>query len=169
MLVYLAGPAGFTEAGRLHHEQVLLPAVLAGGFGVLDPWEDQGPLDPAESTDAEAGQLAALRTLNRRIGQRNADLIRRCAAVLAVLDGPDVDSGTAAEIGYAAALARPVVGLRTDSRCSGDNAASVVNLQVEWFIEESGGTVVTALAQAVQELKRILGGPSAQPRAGARC
>jgi nucleoside 2-deoxyribosyltransferase len=164
MLVYLAGPAGFTEAGRLHHQQVVVPTVVAAGFGVLDPWAMQGPSGVSEGTPDSAQCLGALRTTNRQIGRRNAEMIRDCAALLAVLDGADVDSGTAAEIGYAAALARPVVGLRTDTRCSGDNAASVVNLQVEWFIEESGGVVATSLAEAVRELGRILGGPSTGPQ-----
>jgi nucleoside 2-deoxyribosyltransferase len=100
--------------------------------------------------------VAASRETNLAIGLHNAELIRGCAAVLAVLDGSDVDSGTAAEIGYAAALNRPVVGLRTDTRRSGDNDASVVNLQVEWFIHESGGTVTSTLEEAVRQLHRIL-------------
>jgi nucleoside 2-deoxyribosyltransferase len=164
MLVYLAGPAGFTEAGRVHHQQVVVPAVVAAGLGVLDPWAVQGPPGGIAGTPGSTQRLAALRTMNRQIGRRNAEMIRRCAAVLAVLDGSDVDSGTAAEIGYAAALARPVVGLRTDTRCSGDNEASVVNLQVEWFIEESGGVVSGSLAEAMRELGRILGRTSAGPQ-----
>jgi nucleoside 2-deoxyribosyltransferase len=75
--------------------------------------------------------------------------------VLAILDGHDVDSGTAAEIGYAAALARPIVGLRTDLRVTGDNEATLVNLQVEWFIVESGGVLTTALDQAIAALVRV--------------
>ena len=36
--------------------------------------------------------------------------------VLARLDGPDADSGTAYEVGYAASKGIPVLGLRTDFR-----------------------------------------------------
>lgn len=36
--------------------------------------------------------------------------------VVAILDGPDVDSGTAWEVGYAHALGKPIVGLRADYR-----------------------------------------------------
>jgi nucleoside 2-deoxyribosyltransferase len=77
--------------------------------------------------------------------------------VLAFLDGPDVDSGTAAEIGYAAALPRPIVGIRTDTRVSGDNEAALVNLQVEWFVVDSGGTLWCDLDDAVVALATILG------------
>lgn len=65
-------------------------------------------------------------------------------AVLSILDGPDVDSGTAAEIGYAFAKNKPIVGYRGDFRLSADNVGGIVNLQVEYFIRASGGTIVTA-------------------------
>ena len=36
--IYVASPLGFTEAGRLYSNTVLLPAVRAAGFEPLDPW-----------------------------------------------------------------------------------------------------------------------------------
>jgi nucleoside 2-deoxyribosyltransferase len=39
-----------------------------------------------------------------------------CDALVAVLDGADADSGTAFEVGYAHALGKPIVGVRTDYR-----------------------------------------------------
>jgi nucleoside 2-deoxyribosyltransferase len=36
--------------------------------------------------------------------------------VIAVLDGPDVDSGTALEIGVAGALGKCIIGIKTDFR-----------------------------------------------------
>lgn len=61
----------------------------------------------------------------------------------------DVDSGTAAEIGFAYALGKPVVGWRSDCRQAGDNAASVVNLQVEHFLT---GCVSVDLEEAITRL-----------------
>jgi nucleoside 2-deoxyribosyltransferase len=66
-----------------------------------------------------------------------------------VLDGVDVDSGTAAEVGYAVALGKPVVGLREDLRPGGENAATPVNLQVAHFIAVSGGAVCSTVDDAV--------------------
>ena len=60
---------------------------------------------------------------------------------MAILDGVDVDSGTASEIGYAFARNKYIEGLRTDWRLTGDNEGSVVNLQVQYFIEASGGSI----------------------------
>ena len=50
-----------------------------------------------------------------------------------MLDGVDVDSGTAWEIGYAYAKGKPVFGLRTDFRTLG--IEGVVNLMIERSIK----------------------------------
>jgi nucleoside 2-deoxyribosyltransferase len=154
--IYLAGPLGFTEAGRLYHETVLVPAVHAAGFVALDPWDVEPELQAVfELPVGSVERLARLGEVNRAIGERNARLIDGCTAVLAVLDGNDVDSGTAAEIGYAAAKRKPVIGLRCDHRVTGDNEATLVNLQVEWFVVESGGQLETDLGAAIAALARL--------------
>ena len=84
-----------------------------------------------------------------------------------MLDGADVDSGTAAEIGYAFARGTPIVGYRGDFRLAGDNEGAVVNLQVEYFIRASGGTIVTRLAEiaaAIRRAKRPTAGASSSTR-----
>jgi nucleoside 2-deoxyribosyltransferase len=154
--IYLAGPSGFTEPGRRYHEELLAPALVAAGFAPLDPWLIPGdPFGAALELPPGAERVAALREANRAAGARNEALIRSCTGVLALLDGTDVDSGTAAEIGFAAALDIPTVGLRTDFRPAGDNEAAVVNLQVEHFIQTRGGVITTTLDEAVSELLRL--------------
>jgi len=44
------------------------------------------------------------------------EALRASDAVVAVLDGADVDSGVSFEVGIAFALGKPVIGLRTDYR-----------------------------------------------------
>ena len=112
---------------------------------------------------SDAARERRLGETNRVVGQRNAEMIRGADGMLAILDGSDVDSGTAAEIGYAAALRRPVVGLRSDLRISGDNEATLVNLQVEWFILESGGQLTTTLDEALAGLAGAVDGAGAAP------
>ena len=85
--------------------------------------------------------------LNAEIGKLNQNSIDSCDIVLAVLDGPDVDSGTASEIGYAYAKQKLIVGYRGDFRLSADNEGGIVNLQVEHFIRASGGTIVSRLSE----------------------
>lgn len=154
--VYLASPLGFTEPGRFWVEGVLVPAVRAAGWTPLDPFADNpaGPQIPAAlALPDHAQRLAALRDANLAVGRGNVALIRSADALLALLDGPDVDSGTAAEIGFAAALGIRCVGLRTDLRTSGDNEGSCVNLQIETFIEDSGGSIHHELAAALAALR----------------
>lgn len=52
--------------------------------------------------------------------------IDQADAVLCVLDGPDVDSGTAMEIGYSFARKKPIVGIRTDIRSSEDRGVNLM-------------------------------------------
>ena len=61
-------------------------------------------------------------------------MIETSAGILAQLDGVDVDSGTASEIGYGSALNLFICGVRSDFRLSSDNEGTRVNLQVEYFI-----------------------------------
>jgi nucleoside 2-deoxyribosyltransferase len=155
--IYVASPLGFTEAGRMYNDSVLLPAVREAGFEPLDPWDvDTEILHVFGLPRDDPERKLRLAQTNRTVGKRNAELIRSAAGMLAILDGDDVDSGPAAELGYACALARPVVGLRADLRNSGDNEATLVNLQVEWFILESGGYLATNLDAALTELAAIV-------------
>jgi nucleoside 2-deoxyribosyltransferase len=158
--IYLASPLGFAESTRAFmHELVgqLSPVVT-----VLNPWDDtrfaddikRAPtiIDPAE-------RRTLLAKINTGLGSKNAESIREADGMVAILDGIDVDSGTAAEIGYAYGLGKRIYGLRTDFRLTGENEVSVVNLQVRYFIDDSGGTLVTTAA----ELLPLLQSWSSQP------
>jgi nucleoside 2-deoxyribosyltransferase len=139
---------------------VLEPALRTAGLDVLDPWdaESAGAFAAALRLD-EPGRTARLVEVNELVGRRNAELLDRSAGVLAVLDGVDVDSGTASEIGYAVARGKPVVGLRTDLRPAGDNPGTPVNLQVAYFIAASGGRVCTDVDEAVRLVRELAGMP----------
>lgn len=157
--VYVASPLGFNEAGRYWADQVLHPALIAAGWEVLDPWIDEtGAVAAALALPPGPERLEALRAVSRTIGERNRQLLYLASAVLAVLDGPDVDSGTAAEIGWAAARQCPVIGLRTDFRL-GEHEAAAVNIQVEDFILVSGGRLVTTLPAALDALAAVADRP----------
>src|SRR5262249_34551218 len=106
----------------------------------------------------------AWRKLNQKIGAANRRAIDAADGVVAILDGPDVDSGTAAEIGYAFARGKFIVGYRGDFRLSADNEGGTVNLQVEFFIRESGGAIVAGYADLERTLNPLRARPPAAPR-----
>ena len=120
MRVYLAGPL-FSAAERrflagLRDSLNALPGVTARWPGDF-------------FTDVDLVGLGS---------QAKEHIFRGCAAglddcdlVAAWLDGPQVDDGTAWEVGYAFARGLPAWGLRTDFRRAGDTDQSLVNCMIE--------------------------------------
>jgi nucleoside 2-deoxyribosyltransferase len=157
MKIYMASPLGFSEVGRAFYNGTLIPEVKRLGFEVIDPWvlTDQAKIDAVLKLPYGQKKRDAWRRLNPEIGGNNRAGIDRADMVLAVLDGVDVDSGTAAEIGYAFAKGKPILGYRGDFRLSADNDGSIVNLQVEYFIRQSGGDIITALANLAPALEKL--------------
>jgi nucleoside 2-deoxyribosyltransferase len=157
MKIYTAGPLGFSEAGRAFHNNTVLPDLLRLGHEPLDPWTltDQRKIDAVLAMDYGPARRDAWRALNVEIGGNNREAIDRCDAVFVVLDGVDVDSGSAAEVGYAFAKGKPILGYRGDFRLSADNEGSVVNLQVEYFIRQSGGDIISQIADLGAALERM--------------
>jgi nucleoside 2-deoxyribosyltransferase len=130
--VYLAGPL-FTHA-ELEYNRELKDIMIKKEFSVFLPQED------AEDAEAEREKQNQECIFKKCLeGVNNSDI------VVAVLDGVDVDSGTAWEIGYAYARGKPVIGLRTDFRTLSDG---IVNLMVEMSI--------VALARDEDELLKVL-------------
>ena len=78
------------------------------GFKTFLPQRDVGKLD---ELIAKRGKRAY-----RMIYEQDLQGLEQADVVAAILDGPDVDSGTAFEIGYACAKGKPVIGLKTDMR-----------------------------------------------------
>jgi len=171
MKIYLAGPLGFSEAGRAFYQRDVVDRVAALGHVPLDPWSDQPPPGIDERLAADIVEIAAAvaavkampygaekrdawRALNMRIGAKNSALIDAADVVFAILDGTDVDSGTAAEIGCAFAKGKPILGYRGDFRLAADNDGSIVNLQVEYFIRATGGDVITEISKLPGALAR---------------
>lgn len=112
--VYLAAPL-FSEA-ELEFNRKLRDVIKGAGFRVFLPQEDSNNIK---------------NDLNRQaiIFKKNIDAIEFSDVLVAVIDGADVDSGTAWEIGYAYSKGKPVLGLRTDFRTLG--IEGTVNLMIE--------------------------------------
>lgn len=153
MKVYLAGPLGFSEAGRVFLYDTLIPALEHCDATVIDPWTLTDPtrIQAVAAMPFSRERQAAWAVLNEEIARNNTQALDACDLIVAVLDGTDVDSGTAAEIGYGFARGKPVLGYRGDIRLSADNEGAVINLQVEYFIRASGGDIVSSL-EALRDL-----------------
>ncbi len=155
--VYLASPLGFADSTRAYMNDIV--ARLDVHVDVLNPWDDQrfaqDFADLATENDWST-RTRRLHEINTELGRSNAESIDRADGVFGILDGVDVDSGTAAELGYAFAKGKLVAGIRTDFRLAGDNDGSVVNLQVQYFIEASGGRIVRTADELVELARKFV-------------
>jgi nucleoside 2-deoxyribosyltransferase len=145
---YLASPLGFSEAGRDYYARRYVPA-LAEHVEPVDPWTLSLPAEFAAA--AAAGRT---HEFGIEVGARNADAIGAAALLIAQLDGQEVDAGTAAEVGYAAALGLPCLAIRSDLRASGEPGMRC-NLQLEAFVVLSGGFVARSLDELVGRLAAL--------------
>lgn len=111
--IYVAG-ALFNAQDRLALDR--LAGILEGAEHTVflphrDAGDDAASRGPLDADDADERR--------RRVFTADLEGLRRADAVLALLDGPDVDAGTAFEVGWAYANHRPVMGVRTDFRTLG--------------------------------------------------
>ncbi|MCX6689363.1 MAG: nucleoside 2-deoxyribosyltransferase [Methanoregula sp.] len=113
--IYLAAPL-FSEAER-EYNRAIAGLLKENLFDVFLPQENG---DISSARDRQA--YVRIFTENKK-ALDNADL------VVAIIDGADADSGTAWEMGYATALGKPVIALRTDFRQVGQE--ELVNLMLE--------------------------------------
>jgi len=112
--VYLAAPL-FTEA-ELDFNRKLRDRIKSSGFNVFLPQVDSNNIEDKKNRQ-------------KIIFDKNLKAIENSDLLVAVVDGTDVDSGTAWEIGYAYARGKPIFGLRTDFRTLG--IEGTVNLMIE--------------------------------------
>lgn len=131
---YLAAPL-FSEAERSYNSRIA--ALLRENlFEVFLPQEAG---DDSVSRD---------HTEHERLFSTNVRALDRADIVVALIDGADADSGTAWEMGYARALGKPVVALRTDFRWVGRSE------RVNLMLEQSSDVVTTP-----EELLNAIGAP----------
>src|SRR5437870_12488792 len=93
--IYMAGPLGFSEAGRHFYRSVFVPFVAGLGYEVIDPWAhtDQRKIEAIERLPPGPARPAAWRALNHEIGAATRAAIDRAHGAIGLLDGPDVDPG----------------------------------------------------------------------------
>lgn len=109
--IYLAGPL-FSLAEQSFNAE--LARFLEGeGFEVWLPQEHEPRSNTAQAIFA-----------------MDVEALDRADMVVACMDGPDPDSGTAWECGYAYAKGKPIVCYRTDFRITGDTKGAPYNLML---------------------------------------
>jgi len=127
MKVFLAAPL-FSDAEREFNSRIA-KRLRANGFEV---WLAQEAPFIQTGTHKE----------KKMIYESDISALKTSEAVVAILDGVDVDAGVAYEMGYAKALGKPIVGFKTDHRTF--SGLEQVNLMLEGAL--------TKLCKSVDEL-----------------
>ena len=151
--IYLAGPL-FSEGERAWLDEVA--ARMRGeGFDCFVPHEEQ----PSELKELKPAEVYRI----------DAEGIRAANVLLAWLDGPSIDDGTACEIGMFAELVasgdpryRGIVGLVTDLRLQrqrGIADGDGMNFFIAGAIE-SRGRICWSVDEAVEVLKELAASPN---------
>ncbi|MCC2631556.1 MAG: nucleoside 2-deoxyribosyltransferase [Patescibacteria group bacterium] len=158
--VYLASPMGFAESTKQYMYQYVIPMLESLGLEVIDPWKLtlQQEIDEVYAIKDMVVREEAFKTLRFVIGKRNAQGIAEADFLVANLDGQEMDSGTASEIGAGSITGKTVFAWRNDLRQSGELGA-VINLQVEYFITVNGGSISRSLENLERTLRKYLGLP----------
>ena len=145
MKVYLAGPL-FSQAERTWNRQLAAHLTEQHGLTVFLPQDFK--VEGRYPGKPHYGSL--YRECRDKIGQ--------CDVMVAILDGPDADSGTAWEVGFAVGHGIPVVGLRTDFRQLEEKGANImltrsVSAWISYPFSEDTAALAKALARKVKRLR----------------
>ncbi len=138
MKLYFAGPL-FTTPERTWNAEVA-EALRAAGHEVFLPQEQEPGKDAAGIFAVDVGG------------------IDWSDGLVAIMDGPDPDSGTAWEVGYAFGVKKPVVLVRTDFRAmagsSGDYNPMLTQAATA-RIDLPAGSTTEVIAAILEELAKI--------------
>src|SRR4249919_614207 len=138
MKLYFAGPL-FTTPQRAWNAEVTT-ALRAAGHQVFLPQEKEPGKDAAGIFAADVG------------GIDWAD------GLVAIMDGPDPDSGTCWEVGYAFGTGKPVVLVRTDMRILAGKTASynaMLSQSATTRIDLPLGSTTEVIGSILEALARI--------------
>jgi nucleoside 2-deoxyribosyltransferase len=97
-------------------------------------------------------ELSSCRAGPQQIFEANLQALEDADLMVAILDGPQVDDGTAWEVGYFFRQGKKILGIRTDIRRAGEADNSRVNLMIECSCHEIAGS----LEELGSFLKRLL-------------
>lgn len=143
MRIYIAGPL-FNEREQAHNHAIR-ELVEAEGHTAFLPQED-GKLAIDEIAK---GQDAA--EVRKCIFKLDTEEVRRCDAILCLLDGRVPDEGMCFELGMAYALGKRCFGYRTDSRTLDPHG---INLMLDESLER--------VTHSEEELRALLQGARAE-------
>lgn len=145
--IYIAGPL-FSEHERKFLEEIAEKLAKAG----LDPQKD------IFLPHRDAGDIGIHGEGRDETFSSDLKFLDDASVVIALLDGPDVDSGTAVELGYAFARNKEIFGILTDWRRWSPNKQKVENINnMVWGVCGKGERIYQRIDDKfINDLKKVL-------------
>ena len=147
MKVYLAAPV-FSQQERQYNRR------LAEKLGALLPRSEMILPQDFRTDGASFNDRRYLAAIFRQC----TSALKGADVVVALLDGPDADSGVAYEVGLARGLGKPVLGVRTDYRQSQEKGLNMMlahgctNVVCQMSFNESLDDLAAAIVEHVEKL-----------------
>ena len=107
--IYIAGPL-FTTHAKRYLEKIAIE-LESNGFECFLPHRDQKGV-----SEEELKQLDMSTSTKEKIFNNDIDALQTADLTVALLTGQDIDSGTAAEIGFSYANKKPIVAITASER-----------------------------------------------------
>ena len=143
MKIYIASPL-FSEMERDYIDKIVNRIQTE-----LDLKSEDNFYVPHRDNDYDAGDY--------EIYSNNIEHLNECNIMVAILDGKDVDSGTAFEIGYFEAQNKVVLGLLTDTRSYDDQGELTAKLNTMVFMALNyGANVFSDIDELVEKLYEVV-------------
>jgi len=162
--IYLANPLGFSvhfEKSSLESLVKLLEGIKVEGASVkvLEPFAENAKCNPPPMIDKKHSyeeHESSWQEFNDKVYRtNNYDLMQNSQLMVAILNGADVDSGVACEIGKFCKKG-PIIGYRDDFRLGENIASRGINLEITGSIKESDGCIVGNLADLEKTVKEYV-------------
>ena len=105
----------------------------------------------------DAGDVGVAGKTRDKVFYDDLRYLESAKVVIALLDGSDVDSGTAVEIGYAYAMKKEIFGLLTDKRKWDNTCSQVIGINnMIWGTLLEGRRIYRSLDSLAQEVNKTL-------------
>ncbi len=144
-ILYIAGPL-FSDAERVYLEMMedyITNRVNIDKNEIYLPHRDAGDV--------------GLNTDRNTAFEKDIEMIDECDIIIALLDGMNVDSGTAGELGYAYKSDKILLGLLTDRRFRNQKTGELVHINnIIWGFFNKGKNIFPSLRELVEKLKSLL-------------
>ena len=156
MKVFVGDPTGLSEKNRRFHSETLVEDLMHAGYKVDGPWALTPPRCTLYDFDPTQQKWHGLwLALSQAVGKQTFAMIEAADVVLVMMESEELLGVTAAAMGYAYALSKPVIIYKDAPVPVFGTGYARVGLPAEFLAGANGGTVVCSMKELMEELRDL--------------